>query len=207
MMIQPIPLPIETEYTFTDEEFITAAEKWQILHDWQHFLGSGFKKLFFSRALYHFLTHPCGLPSHATPDRFWHFFCNAEPHNLAALLNQFGGDQRHAELGNRTWLAAPAPDLKAAMSREAERLYVPLNQVLQDLAYKHEELVAAWHDFAQAAQLQEVPLPPHYLVSENTRNLLAYAAQIALTQPRPLAGLQLRFPLDTPFLQEVTIDG
>lgn len=206
-MIQPIPLPIETEYTFTDEEFITAAEKWQILHDWQRFLGSGFKKLFFSRALYHFLTQLCGLSSHTNPDRFWHFFCNAEPHNLAALLNQFGGDQRHAELGNRVWLATPAADLKAAMCREAERLYVPLNQVLQDLAYKHEELVAAWHHFAQAAQLQEVPLPPHYRVSENTRNLLAYAAQIALTQPRPLAGLQLRFPLEAPFFQEVVVDG
>lgn len=194
MTIHPIPLFIEKEYAFTDEEYLSATEKWQLLHDWQHFMVSGFKKLFLTRTLYRFLTHQCGLSAYYNQDRFWQYYFSAEIAHLKSLLSQFGGDKVSVELGHQLWLGDPAADLKAAMCREAERLYAPLSQVLQDLEHRYEEMVAVWHEFAVNSGIQEASLPPNYIVSENTRNLLAYAAYIALKQQRPLTGLQLMFP-------------
>ena len=81
-------------------------------------------------------------------------------------------------------------------------LYIPLRQVLKDLEVKHEELAQAWYQFAAAAGIRDTySFPGRYLVSENTRNLLAaYAASIArqrATTGGPV-GLQLQFP--PPFL-------
>lgn len=71
----------------------------------------------------------------------------------------------------------------------------PLSQILQDLEIKHTELIAAWQQFALAANITGATLPPAYQVSENIRNLLAYAANIALKHQHALIGLQLRFRL------------
>ena len=114
--------------------------------------------------------------------------------------------------GNHLWLDDPAADLKEAMCREAWRLYAPLNQVLQDLEIKYEEMIAAWHDFAVAGNITDATLPPAYQISENTRHLLAYAAYIALRHQRPLTGLQLRLPLQPllppqQWLQSSPIEG
>ena len=85
-------------------------------------------------------------------------------------------------------------------------LYTPIIQVLEDLEIKHQEMITAWHDFAQSANITDAALPPHYQISENTRNLLAYATQIALKHQRPLTGLQLMFPLEyQPLLKPVPV--
>ena len=120
---------------------------------------------------------------------------NSSTAHLHGFLAQFGGDRRSVEQGNQLWLDGPAADLKEAMCREASRLYAPLNQVLQDLEIKYEEMIAVWHDFAVAGNITDTTLPPAYQISENTRHLLAYAAYIALRHQRPLTGLQLRLPL------------
>lgn len=206
-MMQPIPISNETEYTFRDEEFISATEKWHILADWQRFLLSGFKQLFFTRALYAHLTQHGGYIAHYGQEQFWNIYFNSDLSRLRACLNQFGGERQAAEGGGHHWLDGKAADLNTAMCIEAERIVVPLNQVLHDLEIKQVELVEAWRAFSVAAGISDVPLPTPYQVSENTRNLLAYAAQIALRQQRPLAGLQLRFPLEESLLQEVSSHG
>ncbi len=192
------PAPIDTtEYDFNDEAHLdlAASQKRQILRDWQRFMQSGFKKLFFTRSLYRFLIHRCGFSAHYNQERFWSYHFDAEISRLKALLAQFGGDNFSLEFGNQMWLADPAADLKAAMCWEASRLYDPFDQVLLDLEHKHEEMIIAWREFALNSGIREVNLPPAYTVSENTRNLLAYAAQIALReQGYPLVGLQLIFP-------------
>jgi hypothetical protein len=191
------------DYTFTDESFLSATEKWQILHDWQGFLLSGFKKLFFTRALYQFITQQCGLRTgQANQELYWTYHFDSEVIRLRVFLLHFvspGNDQ--------TWLTGSATDLKGALCEEVQRLYTPLDQVLQDLETKHEEMVQVWHDFALNCGFQNTGLPPQYQVSENTRNLLAYAAMIATGQQRPLTGLQAMFPFHREtLLQSVPIE-
>jgi hypothetical protein len=189
-----IPLNIEEEYIFSNEETLTATEKWQILQDWQHFMLSGFKQLFFTRVLYRQLLR-CDLTAHRNAENFWGDYFASEISRSRSILRMWGGDHVNPESGNTAWLGGPTADLKAAMCQEAERLYLPLTQILQDLEMKYEELVEAWHHFATAANITDAVLPPHYQVSDNARNLLAFAAQIALKQERPLVGLQMMFPL------------
>jgi len=193
--IQTLAADDEEPYPFVDEEYLSAAGKRQILADWQRFSASGFKKLFFTRELYRFLHHNCGFTAHASQDGYWAYYFNAELIRLQAWLNQFGGSRRSVEFNTHAWLGGPAADLKLAMCQELTRLYAPLSQVLEDLAVKHAELGRAWREFALSSGLPDPGYPPHYLVSENARNLLAYAATIARRKPQPLAGLQRQFPL------------
>ncbi len=201
------PIPITEEYTFTAEKSVTVTgeetlllsvdEKEQLLLAWQRLLLSGFKNLFFTDPLYRFLIHHCQFSAHRHREQFWNFYMNGSISRFRDFLAQFGADRRSVEQGNHLWLDGPAADLKEAMCREASRLYAPLNQVLQDLEIKYEEMIAAWHDFAVAGNITDATLPPAYQISENTRHLLAYAAYIALRHQRPLTGLQLRLPLQS----------
>ena len=200
------PIPITEAYSFIDEKSVTAAgeetvllsaaDKEQILIAWQQFMLSGFKNLFFRADLYRFLIHHCQFSAHRHREQFWQTFFSSDLEQFKAFLAQFGADRRSVEQGDHLWLDGGTADLKEAMCREASRLYAPLTQVLQDLEYKYGEMIAAWHDFAAAANISDVSIPPAYQVSENTRHLLAYAATIALRRQRPLTGLQLMFPLE-----------
>jgi hypothetical protein len=212
------PIPLSEEYTFTAEKSVTvtgeetlllsADEKEQLLLAWQRLLWSGFRNLFFTRPLYRFLIHHCHFSAHQNQEQFWNFYMNSSPARFRGFLAQFGGDRRSAEQGHQLWLAGPAADLKEAMCREAARLVTPLNQVLQDLEIKHEEMIDAWRHFAVAANITDAALPPAYQLSDNTRHLLAYAAEIALRRQRPLTGLQLRFPLQPPlWLSSLPVEG
>jgi hypothetical protein len=202
-------------YAFVDEDYLSAAGKQHILADWQRFITCGFKKLFFTRDLSRFLHHSCDFRAQTHPDTFWASTFNSDVNRLRRFLNQFGGNGYSAESGTRAWLDNPAADLKRAMCQEMTWLYAPLLQVLEDLELKHAELGRVWREVA-LRQAQDTTLhqvqdatqdaarpgpgldpgyPPQYLVSENARNLLAYAADIARHQPQPLPGLQRRFPL------------
>lgn len=181
----------------SNEAYLPAAGKRQLRQAWQHFIAGGFKKLFFTRELYRFLHGQCGFMAHTNQDTFWAYYFNSDVARLRAFLNQFGGSGHAAESGAHTWLEGPAADLKGTMVQDMARLYAPLLQVLEDLEIKHAELGRAWRDFALAGGVPDPGYPPHYTVSENTRNLLAYAAYIALHKP-PLRALQQQFPLPAP---------
>ena len=144
MLMQSIALPTQT-YTFIDEEMMSAADKRQILIQWQRFIANGFNKLFFTAALHRYLTHQCSF-SHRSRESFWAYYCASEIAHLKAMLNQFGGDRRGAESGDHDWLRfGDTLDLKAALCEEVRRVYQPLLQVLTDLEYRHEEILSAWH--------------------------------------------------------------
>lgn len=196
LTLQPVFLGQEVALTFSDEsERLTAVYKQRIFEDWRRFLYSGFKKVTFTTDLYRFLVAECSLIGRYNQDYFWAYHFNAEALRLRAWLSQFGGNGRSVDFGTLAWLGGPAADLKHAMCAEACRLYAPLIQVLTDLEHKHAELGQAWRNFALNSRLPDPGFPQHYLVSENTRNLLAYAAGIvAAEQSRPpLQGLQLDF--------------
>ena len=116
---------------------------------------------------------------------------NGSISHFRSFLAQFGADRRSVEQGNHLWLDGPAADLKEAMCREASRLYAPLNQVLQDLEIKYEEMIAAWHDFAVAGNITDATLPPAYQISDNTRHNLAKRTRLAIArlESRP-GGIQ-----------------
>lgn len=181
------PIPITEEYTFTAEKSVTVTgeetlllsvdEKEQLLLAWQRLLLSGFKNLFFTDSLYRFLIHHCQFSAHRHREQFWNFYLNGSISRFRGFLAQFGADRRSVEYGNHLWLDGQAADLKEAMCREASRLYAPLNQVLQDLEIKYEEMIAAWHDFAVAGNITDATF------------------YIALRHQRPLTGFQLRLPL------------
>lgn len=186
MMIDPMLLPAPADDSFTDESYLSAAQKWHVLRDWQRFMLSGFQKLFFTPGLYRFLADWI-FPVHHNQERCWHYYFNAE----LTHLRQFLADLANSEPRG---LSVPATDLKVAVCQATEPFYAPLSQVLQDLEYKHQEMIAAWYEFALNSGIQDATLPPAYTVSENTRHLLAYAVQIALERQRSLPGLQLLFP-------------
>ena len=201
MMMSPTVL--KEVHPFTDDKAVTGAEtlllsagdKQQVLQAWQGFVLSGFERLWFEEALFRFFVEHCHFRSARNRTEFWELHFNSDLRRLLALLDQLGGDRRSVEQGDHAWLSGPAADLKLAVCEYTTRLYPPLLQVLEDLEAKYEEMVAAWHAFALASSLTDTPLPPAYQVSQNTRHLLAYAAQLALKHQRPLTGLQLRFPL------------
>lgn len=212
MMIYPTvskevyPFADEKSVTVTGAEtlLLSAGDKQQVLQTWQRFLLSGFELLWFDEALHRFMAEHCRFISARNRTEFWQAnFTDLE--RLKATLAQFGGDRRSVEQGDHAWLRGPAADLKLAICEYTTRLYAPLLQVLHDLEAKYEEMVAAWHAFALASNITDTPLPPAYQVSQNTRHLLAYAAQIALKHQRPLTGLQLRFPLPLPESREVIL--
>jgi hypothetical protein len=186
---------------FTNETSLSAGEKQQVLADWRRFWAGGFKPEFFSNNLYGFLCQACSFTRKQDRWTFYQTHLSAESLRLKIFMNQFAGDKRSAEYGTTAWLDGPAADLKQAMCREAARLYAPLSQVLDDLEFKHAELGRVWREFALNSGLPDPGYPPHYQISENARNLLAYAAHIALRREQPLQGLQVRFP--DPWLEPV----
>ncbi|MCL4303151.1 MAG: hypothetical protein KJ077_46125 [Anaerolineae bacterium] len=196
LTLQPVFLGQEAALTFSDEsERLTAVYKQRIFEDWRRFLYSGFKKVTFTTDLYRFLVAECSLIGRYNQDYFWSFHCAAASERLRFFLGQFGGNGRSVDFGTLAWLGGPAADLKHAMCAEAGHLYAPLIQVLTDLEHKHAELGQAWRNFALNSGLPDPGFPQQYLVSENTRNLLAYAASIVSAEQSrpPLQGLQLDF--------------
>jgi hypothetical protein len=192
--VQALPLDPNGQALFTNDTSLPAADKQHILADWQRFWAGGFKQLFFSRPLYRFLHRSCSYTAHQDQATFYRAFFGSDSLRLRLVMNQFGGDKRSAEYGTTVWLDGPAADLKQAMCRTAEPLFAPLSQVLDDLEFKHAELGRVWREFALSAGLPDPGYPPHYQISENARNLLAYAAEIAWQRGHPLQALQGRFP-------------
>ncbi len=190
MTIYPLPLRGAPTWPLADEpdDGLTAAFKLQILQAWQQFILSGFEEAWLTTPLFDFLFQSCGLTMHLSRQGFWEHYANSEINHLKRLINQFGGDRKHALNDNHDWLSGTSTaDLKAALCDEMTPLASPLLQVLTDLEQQHDEVVQVWQDFAAPA-LPTLPLPPKYQVSANTRRLLAYAAAVA--RKRPLQGLQ-----------------
>jgi hypothetical protein len=202
----PNPIPISEQVNnFTDEQYLTSAEKQDILYGWQRFIRSGFREIFFTPQVYRFLADHAAFMAHRDRKTFWNYYFNSDIFRLRVFINQFGGSLVSAETQTTGWLNGPAADLKEAMCAEMGRLYGPVTQILDDLEYRHQEMVQLWEDFALAhTGLTHLTLPLAYQIGENTRNLLAFAIQIALKHP-PLRALQLQFP--PPLLQTEYADA
>jgi hypothetical protein len=188
-------MPIN-DYHFTGEESLPAAEKRRILLDWQRFIRGGFKKHLFTETLYIYLHRSCGFNTHLSRASFWAIYFSAGILDLQEVLDRFG----RGRVVQARWLSVGrGEDLKLAMCAEMQLIYAPLLHVLADLEEGHQDIIRIWRRFAQQ-WIIETPLPPYYTISENTRNLLAYAAGIAIKRQQPPAPPE-PFAVQIPLLQ------
>jgi hypothetical protein len=112
---------------FSDERFMTAAEKTEVLHAWVRFLKSGCDKTKFTKALYHHLTQHCSFIAHYDRNGFYDVYFGQVTPGSFRFLDQFDPQKQgiSAEYGDTHWLSASntGADLNEAM-RDAAAPYV-----------------------------------------------------------------------------------
>ncbi|HET6843516.1 MAG TPA: hypothetical protein VFK06_17825 [Candidatus Angelobacter sp.] len=112
---------------FSDERFMSAAEKKNVLRAWIRFLKSKCARSQFTEPLYHHLVQHCSFIAHFDRHGFYSFYFDRITPALFRLLDQF--DVRlpgsSAEYGSTYWLSdsATGADLNRAM-REAAAPYL-----------------------------------------------------------------------------------
>lgn len=161
--------------------YLSSMQKWKIFSDWSEFIGSGFQFQKFSADLYQYLVQYCGLGRGCQNQvAFWAHYLDSEVDKLRLLLHQFGTGVG-AETGTSTWLGSPTQDLKDLMRQRLGLVYMAMLQTLEDLEFRHDEMIQAWANFAaqNGISLTNV-LAPRYRVSVNTRDMLAFSGRIAL---------------------------
>jgi hypothetical protein len=170
--------------------YLTSMEKWRIFSAWNGFISSGFEFKEFSVELYQFLVQHCGfVKGYQNQALFWTHYFDGDIDALRLFLHQFGTGVS-AETGTTTWLGPPNQDLKELMRQRSGLVYTALLQMLDDVEYRHQEMVQAWASFASQNGLALTNITaPRYRVSANTRDLLAFTGRIALLysqrQPEP----------------------
>ena len=136
---------------FSNEQYMPAWKKEQILSDWQRFIRGGFRFRHFSPELYEHLTLNCSFQAHSSRRRFWEDYFDSKADALAVFMNQFGGSKVTAETRWVDWRGGSAADLKEAMSRAAEAVWPTFEQRLTTWAVERYE-EEKWADAQQRAQ-------------------------------------------------------
>jgi hypothetical protein len=189
------PLP-----ALTDDILYTAAQKERILNEWRHFVSHGFRQQDFTADLYKLLHLHCDLPDCGDRSNFWQDFFNSETETLLSFIKQFSVSGKNALYNNHDWLYTAPKDLKLEMCAAMTPLSLALTPLLTGLAAQHEATLQHWQDLAEHANLPlQATTADGYRLSDNTRQLLALAAQS--TPNRPIHGLQ-RFMFPTILKQE-----
>ena len=132
-------------YTFTDEKFMTAAEKQTTLKAWERFLKGGLKWTQFTKALYHHLNQHCSFIAHFNRGGFYSVYFE-RPASTRRFLSQFDNRTRclSVEYGWDNWYkSGTGADLSQAMIEVASK-YVPalieqtyIEEREQDVALAH----------------------------------------------------------------------
>ena len=135
-------------YTFTDEKFMTAAEKHTVLKAWERFLKGGCKRSQFTKALYNHLIQHCSFIAHCNIDGFYGTYFD-RPSTFCDFLSQFDnrGPCKSVEYGWNWWLTSGTGcDLNQAMIEVASE-YIPglirkaqMDEMVQDVALAHKLL-------------------------------------------------------------------
>jgi len=112
---------------FSDEKFMSAAEKTTVLRAWIRFLESGCKKSQFTEALYHHLSQHCSFIAHYDRHGFYNVYFERHTPQIFRFFDQFDSQKPgvSAEYGTTHWLSSnnTGSDLNAAM-REAACPYL-----------------------------------------------------------------------------------
>jgi len=113
---------IESDFSFTDERFMSAAEKRLTLSAWKTFLKNGCKLEHFTERLYHHLTQHCSFIAHYDRHGFYGVYFKTPNAETIRFLDQFDPDKPgiSAEYGDIWWLNNPTgSDLNRVMRQVA----------------------------------------------------------------------------------------
>jgi len=113
-----------------DSRFMSAAEKEQVLRQWERFLKGGLKWEQFNKALYNHLIQHCSFIAHYNRAGFYsNYFESGD--GIAVFLSQFdkcnaeaNGIPRSVEYGMTYWVDDEYGDLNMAMIETATK-YIP----------------------------------------------------------------------------------
>ena len=115
------------EELMKDAQFMTAAQKKNVLHQWELFLKSGLSKDRFTKDLYHHLINHCSFIAHYDIHGFYATYFD-EGEDTVRFLTQFdnrNGIPKSVEYGMTCWYTDPDyHDLNSAMCRVASK-YIP----------------------------------------------------------------------------------
>jgi len=135
------------EIQFSDEQFMSAAEKKRVLRAWIRFLQSGCKKTQFTQDLYHHLIQHCSFIAHYERHSFYHIYFARLTPEIFRFFDQFYPQNPgiSAEYGSTHWLSArtTGADLNAAMREAAAPYLDSLRQHFAETQRQAELAIAA----------------------------------------------------------------
>ena len=135
-----------------DVEFMSAAEKREVLKQWEQFLKSELSREKFTESLYRHLINHCSFIAHYSIDGFYSTYFD-EGEDTVTFLSQFdnrNGIPKSVEYGFTYWYTDPDyHDLNSAMCQVASR-YIPhlidqANKKQRDMDITRVELLLAKH--------------------------------------------------------------
>jgi len=142
---------------FTDAEFMSAAQKRNVLRAWLRFVKSGFEQRWFTRALYEHLISHCSFIAHYNRGGFYDTYFQ-QPDATQRFLDQFDRSKgcQSVEYGGAWWLGDERNgyrDINQAMVDGIQDLMPDLRRALtaSQLAQAEDRLAAAQ---AQVDQLR-----------------------------------------------------
>ncbi len=128
------------EPLFSDEKFMSAAEKKKVLTAWLRFLKNGCKLEQFTQALYHHLIQHCSFIAHFDRRGFYNYYFQLITDDVFRFMDQFDPAMPgiSAELGDNFWLSSrqTGADLSRAM-RESAGPYI--NRLRQHFSETHRQ--------------------------------------------------------------------
>lgn len=145
---------------FSEERFMSAEKKRQVLKAWLRFLKGGCKESQFTEALYDHLNQHCSFIAHFNRLGFYEFYFQRITRDVFKFFDQFDNRKEgiSAEYGGTHWLSPgnTGSDLSAAMRNAATPF---LNKLREDFARKHRSI-----ELSRAARL----LQKHGLIPTST---------------------------------------
>jgi hypothetical protein len=139
-------MPRTEQFSFQDEQFVSAAEKQLVLNAWITFLRHGCRREHFSERLYHHLSLHCSFIAHFNRHGFYEFYFSIPGDHTYRFLDQFdpGKAGMAAELGELYWLMdrATGSDLNHGM-REVSGPYMARLRYQFTEAERQSDLAAA----------------------------------------------------------------
>ena len=161
---------------FTDAEFMSAAQKRNVLRAWLRFVKSGFEQRWFTKALYEHLIQHCGYVAHSNRGVYYDTYFQ-DPEATQRFLDQFDRSRgcQSVEYGGAWWLGDERNgyrDINQAMVDVIQNLFPDLRHALtaRQLSQAESRLRAAQAQVdalraktqaKAASENRSLPLPDH----------------------------------------------
>ncbi|MDB4873064.1 MAG: hypothetical protein JWL97_4068 [Gemmatimonadales bacterium] len=180
------------QFSFRDEQFMSAAEKQLILNAWITFLRRGCRLEHFSERLYHHLSLHCSFIAHFNRHGFYEFYFATPSERTYRFLDQFDPSKPGiaAELGETYWLMdrATGSDLNHAMREVAGPFIVKLRFQLTEAEKQSDLALASVLAAKHGKRLSESDLSPRpeassWISPDSAQNRNGSGEQLSMFTP------------------------